>query len=686
MSQDSDRRGAAQHYGAAVVCGGVSVVVGVLVLLGWLLGIPLLKSVLPGLVTMKANTALAFALAGGALVLLAIVPPTRTRMISGRALASVVALIGGLTLAEYAFGANFGIDQLLFREAPGAIAVVIPGRMAPTTALCFVLTGAALTLINSDWIRGFRPAEASAGLLALIGLVSLTEYAAGVEIFFSWARYTPMALHTAALFIVLAAGVALARPERGIVGLVRSEGNRDEWRVYLTLVGSLCLLLIACVVAYAGLAQSVALTRTVSADQEARRQVVSLFGDLQDIETGSRGYVITGDVSYLQPYEVAMSRAEGDLASLKASLVGDTGQAKRAEQLTPLVRERISIARTVVETRQTKGFEPAVKLVDSGQGKQVMDSIRAVMGQIDSAALEVLDSEQVKQSAVNQRVRGVLGGVAVLALVTVVLTLAAIHGDFKRRKLVGEQITSLNAELMLRAQRLTVANDELEAFAYSVSHDLRAPLRAIDGFSLALAEDYAPALDDTANDYISRVRAATQRMGDLIDDLLALSRVSRAELVRREVDLSAMAREIADDLAASDSDRAVELTIADNISASADPKLIRSVLENLLGNAWKFTGNHDHARIEFGAEATDNGRAFFVKDDGAGFDMAYADKLFGVFQRLHASDEFPGTGVGLASVARIVRRHGGTVWATGEIDKGGTFFFTLDEVDQVGKG
>ena len=227
------------------------------------------------------------------------------------------------------------------------------------------------------------------------------------------------------------------------------------------------------------------------------------------------------------------------------------------------------------------------------------------------------------------------------------------------------------------ASQLEAANKELEAFSYSVSHDLRAPLRSLDGFSQALLEDYHDRLDDAGRDFLQRVRGASQRMGTLIDDLLSLSRVTRGELQVGEVDLSALAAATAADLKKSDPARDVTFAISPDLVVRADAGLMRIVLQNLLGNAWKFTGKRASAHVEVGAQAHDGRRAFFVRDDGAGFDMAYAAKLFGAFQRLHGAAEFPGSGIGLATVQRIILRHGGEVWAEGVPDRGATIYFTL---------
>jgi signal transduction histidine kinase len=251
-----------------------------------------------------------------------------------------------------------------------------------------------------------------------------------------------------------------------------------------------------------------------------------------------------------------------------------------------------------------------------------------------------------------------------------------------RAERVGLQLEETNRELentnrnLEEANReLEGANRELETFSYSVSHDLRAPLRSIEGFSQILLEDYAPQLGEEARGYLGRVRAASRRMALLIDDLLDLSGVTRSALRRQTVDLSAVAREVAAELQKSRPGREVRFVIADGLTANGDPRLLRIALENLLGNAFKFTEKQPHATVEFGAD--DDRPTYYVRDNGVGFDMAYATKLFGAFQRLHGTENFEGTGIGLATVQRIVQRHGGRVWAEGEVGKGATFFFTL---------
>jgi DNA-binding response OmpR family regulator len=275
---------------------------------------------------------------------------------------------------------------------------------------------------------------------------------------------------------------------------------------------------------------------------------------------------------------------------------------------------------------------------------------------------------------------------------------ARVRAQIRRKQL--EQETRRVREQLLRSEReasearaahelaetraalieeLERKNRALEAFSYSVSHDLRAPLRSIDGFSQALMEDHLEQLDAKAQSYLVRVRAAAQRMAELIDDLLELSRVSRSELRRERVDLSLLAREVASELQRRTPQRRAEVVIGAGLVVSADARLLKIVLENLLENAWKFTSQVAVAEIEVGQTGSGDDAVYFVRDNGAGFSMAYADKLFRPFQRLHSEQEFPGTGIGLATIQRVIERHGGRAWADGEVGRGATFFFTLPE-------
>jgi PAS domain S-box-containing protein len=390
----------------------------------------------------------------------------------------------------------------------------------------------------------------------------------------------------------------------------------------------------------------------------------------------------------------------GDLVSMLADL-----------GLAALRRERERDALQESEERYRQLFEAesdAVFLIDNETGR-ILEANSAASAMYGYSRDELLELTNEDLSAEPEKTQAVTHGTPVIAdnVVTIPLRMhrrkdrsdlpveitgrffvregRAVHmaaiRDITARKRAEEEILRLNAELerrvLERTAELQNANRELESFAYSVSHDLRQPLRALDGFSKILLEDYGTKLDDEGRSHLERIRAADVRMTALIDGLLELSRLNRGELSRELLDLSEMARHAAERLAETDPARHVEFDIADGLEAYADRRLVRALLANLLDNAWKFTAGHETARIEIGAEDVAGEYVFSVRDDGAGFDMAYADKLFGAFQRLHSPGEFEGLGIGLATVQRIVRRHGGRVWAKGEVEKGATLFFTL---------
>jgi len=247
--------------------------------------------------------------------------------------------------------------------------------------------------------------------------------------------------------------------------------------------------------------------------------------------------------------------------------------------------------------------------------------------------------------------------------------------------LVFQDITArkqIEVTLEQAKERAENTSREFEAFSYAVAHDLRAPLRAIDGFSQALLEDYPAALDEVGQGYLAQVRAAAKYMAQLIDSLLALARLTHGGVEIEPVDLSALAHESISRLRATDPQRRVDVVIADGVLGRGDPAMLGLVLDNLLGNAWKYTRSRETAQIEFGYHPEQARTTYFVKDNGIGFDMAYSDKLFGVFQRLHAVEAFEGTGIGLATAKKVLQRHGGQIWAHGEVGVGATFFFTLN--------
>jgi signal transduction histidine kinase len=460
-----------------------------------------------------------------------------------------------------------------------------------------------------------------------------------------------------------------------------------------------------------------------SADTRDRAQQVLIA--LLDLETGARGFALTGDDNYLKPYKEALARLPQAVAALRA-VVAEGNEYRLFENLAMHVERRLRIAEEVVALGQ-RGVPSGDPVLNRRliEGKREMTSARAELDTLLATQQQLVEQSEDELRRIRQRLIPIVwitflggftgAGTAMYLFATgIARRVAALRRNAERlaqgerlrhevsrghdeigqldRAMRRAAITIRERDHALRALNSTleqslheqqILNRELEAFSYSVSHDLRAPLRSIDGFAQALREDWGDRLDEAGQDHLSRVRNAAQRMGRLIDDLLKLSRLSRTQIQRIDVNLSQLARSIASELHERNPTRDVAWRIDDNLQASCDPALARIMLENLLGNAWKFTSKTANACIEFTVVPERDPTTFVVRDNGAGFDMKYADKLFAPFQRLHGEREFPGTGIGLATVQRIVHKHGGSVRTRAEIGRGASFFFTLEPSDGV---
>jgi len=401
------------------------------------------------------------------------------------------------------------------------------------------------------------------------------------------------------------------------------------------------------------------------------------------------------------PVEISLSPLETDQGLLIISIIRDISARKQAEQARRAVEAQY---RELVENlpvgvyRDTPGPEgrflevnPAMAAMFEATSSEELLTHRVSELYCDPAARIAFSDKVMQQGHVHAEevcMQTLCGGRFHAAITAVAKQDSAgaiyfdgIVEDISARKESEERIKRLNDSLRERAAELETSNRELEAFSYSVSHDLRAPLRAMDGFSRILLDQYADRLDEKGVDRLNRVRAAAQQMSMLIDDLLNLSRVSRSELHREVVDLSALAGEVLEGLRQSAPERTMQCAVQPGLSVRGDARLLRVVLENLLGNAWKFTGGRAAARIDVGSRPEGKDLSYFVRDNGAGFDMTYADKLFGAFQRLHDANEFPGTGIGLATVQRVIHKHGGRIWAQSAVGHGATFYFTLQQAE-----
>lgn len=866
------------------VAGALAASTGVLVLIGWAFDIPGLKSLNPGWVAMKANTALGFILLGAALLAAEADEADAGGgfSVAARFCALAAGLLGFLTLLQYLTGVGLGIDQLLFVEAPGTIPAAHLGRMAPNSALCFILLGAALSL-QSAKIKVLEAVSLPALLAALaaaLGLGAVISYLHLDSGSLGWAGKTPMAAHTGGLFLALGAAI-IAGERRNLAGSTRVDFSKHLRLKIVTATGlAVSFILYSAAQRQSDIANLSRYRSFLLAD-ELRHS-----GD--DLTRMARTYVATGDAVYKRRFQDILEIRDGirprpenysrpywdlmlkdgvvprptgapavallelmrqagfteaefhKLEEAKANsdaltapereamaLVESTGpraSADRAKALNLLFDERYHLAkagvmgpindfmamvdeRTRVSVAAAQGRAEvfryflalfilslcfvlwrayvALSRTLGGSVEEVHshlarigggdfsapltqpegsnDTVLAWLAQMQAKLGDSAAALQKSQSLLTQAEKlGKVGGWEIdvetkqlawtetvydiheldstgratveqgvnfytpasrpiieqalrraiekgepfdveLEIITAKGNLRSVHAigkadlagrkvagffqDITERKRAEGDIRRLNAELeqrvAVRTAQLESINKELEAFCYSVSHDLRAPLRSIDGFSLALLEDYEMKLDAEGQQHLHRIRGSAQFMGVLIDDMLKLSRLSRVKFTSQSLDLSALVSAVAGNLKEAHPDRAVECIIEKGVTVDGDAHLLRLVLENLIGNAWKFTGKQPKAKVEFGVVRSGGEAVHFVRDNGAGFDMKYSNKLFGAFQRLHTTEEFPGTGIGLVTVQRILARHGGRVWAEAGPGKGATFYFTLGTLKEA---
>lgn len=426
-------------------------------------------------------------------------------------------------------------------------------------------------------------------------------------------------------------------------------------------------------------------------------QLEKILSSVKDAESSTRGYANSGDPELLRYYTQAREDLPGEIDAFAKLTADNPVQVARVPMLREAMETRLKIMQTNIALHQAGDVNGYTALIRSGTGRAQMQHVRDLVNGSEAEERRLL---VVRQAATRTNHSRSVFSIFLASAIDFLLVIVMFRYFARERRLRVEtehvnehlalanaaveassaEIQELNRSLEERvAQRtaeLATTNRELEAFSYSVSHDLRAPLRTIDGFSLALEEDYAEAVGDTGRDYIRRVRTGVQRMGSLIDALLQLSRITRAEITREEVNLSQVAEEIATELRDGDGEaHAVHFTIEPGMHAEADAKLLRVALDNLIGNAVKFSSRTEHPEVAVGWDEKE--QAWFVRDNGAGFDMQYADKLFGAFNRLHGDKDFKGSGIGLATVARVVRRHHGRIWAQSVVNHGATFWFTL---------
>jgi len=452
------------------------------------------------------------------------------------------------------------------------------------------------------------------------------------------------------------------------------------------------------VMAYRANSSFVGWNNLVAHTREVLGTLEKFSTDVKSGQVAAVDYYANGSEQQVKVFEAAQADAHKTLVELRPQISDNPTQLKNLDTLSPLADQAMNLLGSVIQLhREGKTGPEGLKSVNE-EARRITPPLVKALADMTSEENLLLETRTAEAgiTATKARRLQVGGGISAVVLLIFICLLflrensirANVEGKLEdtnsqleqRIDQITRDITErkrLEEGMRVRTAQLEIANKELEAFCYSVSHDLRAPLRGIDGFSQALLQDCGDQLSSQGKEYLKRVCAATHRMGVLIDDLLNLSRITRAEMSFETVDLSQMASAIAHDLRAEDPGRKAEFIIAQDLRTKGDPHLIQVVLQNLIGNSWKFASKQELTRIEIGRNDSNGSSSFYITDNGAGFDSAHADRLFGAFQRLHSVSEFPGTGVGLATVQRIVHRHGGKIWANAEVDRGATFHFTL---------
>ncbi len=435
--------------------------------------------------------------------------------------------------------------------------------------------------------------------------------------------------------------------------------------------------------------------------QDVLRKSDHVLMDILNIETGSRGYLLTGDVLFLEPYNNAETIIKSNIEELLILTKDNLNQQSRIDSLKIMVENRLVFTKNSIEVRKRNGLNETEKIVEYEKGKILTDKIRIILANVNSEELSLLKLRKQALEKDTQNFTFMFIALFIIIVTALITVYFVITSNLRTREKTEEKLLQLNKELVFQneekekraaelilankdliiaEEKLIAVNNELESFTYSVSHDLRAPLRAINGYAKILQEDYALRLDTDGMSSLNAIQSNSKKMGVLIDDLLAFSRLGRKVATTSEINMTVLVNSVRVEELIGNSNE-LEFTIQELLPAMGQQELIKQVWVNLISNAIKFSKYRPKPRIEIGSYLKDNLVVYYIKDNGAGFDMQYYDKLFGVFQRLHSQEEFEGTGIGLAIVQKIVARHNGTAWAESKLNEGSCFYFSLPSIN-----
>lgn len=542
-------------------------------------------------------------------------------------------------------------------------------QMAFASALCFTFTAFVLTLefYNSK----LRVIKILLSIFTLmLSLAVLISYGYNTDVIHNYMLFQGMSFPTAFVFFIL----HLIWLSVQIVEYVPQNIHKQDRPIYV----GFFIIFIAFILL--GLTSSQGLIRLMETHkeqiiiQERIKNLEYLIVDLLGAETGGRGYVITADEHYLEPFYAAEQKYKSYIDTLQVEKL-TPDQKVRLREVEDLANQKISYVREMVKLRKQQGLQKASQYISIDKGKEIMDHIRRQVNDMIHAEMKYSRTQaDLNEKHSSWTLLALIWGTLIAAF-----SLASCFVFYRRndvRRIAAEsRIADLNKELQIKLKETETLNKEMESFSYSVSHDLRAPLRAMAGFGNILLEDLSSKLGPSDVDYLKRIVAASEKMSRLIDGLLVLSRLSRAHTKREMVDVLLIVENLTKDFERVEGYRHVTFKFEAGKKIWADEILFQLLLQNLIGNAWKFTSKQESPKVEIGSFIKEKHTVFYVKDNGAGFDMKYVDKLFGTFQRLHFEHEFQGTGIGLATSRRIVNMHNGEIWAEGKKNEGAAFYF-----------
>ncbi len=656
----------------ARLCGLLAALIALLALAGWTSGIRTLASWGADNIPMAPSTALLFLLLGTALITV----PHRRRglLLAARAGAMLIVAVSLLRIAELVTGIPPLVDWFRFMSPEEYLHGVPLGRMAAVTAIIFLISGGSLLFMTLP--RASGTTYDVAGMLAIVagamGCAFGLGYLTGTPILYS-GDTIPMAPSTAAGFTLVGAGILVALVVTDVPELGQREG-RLRLSVGRKVLGGFGLALAAVfyvsVLAYNNTIHLLGSARLVAHTNEVLGELEGTIASVKAVESSSRGFVITGDDQMQARAENDSVEVEGHLERLRGLIADNERQQLRVAAIELLIRNQVMFNRQIILARRDMGLPAATDSLRRGAGAAGMQEIRNIADAMEREERLLLRDRSRESEA---DVRNAIGTYALLMLIVFcILTgiYVIVHRDLTGRLRAEEESRKL-------AVRLEASNRDLEGFGYSISHDLRAPLRHIDGFGQRLLRHAGDSLDTEGRRYLNIILESVRHMGILIEDLLTFSRVGQADILLSRIDTDELVRDVIRNLEGQCAGRDIDWQIGHLPEVSADPSMLRLVLINLIDNAVKYTRPRSGTRIEIGAIERGSEKEFCVRDNGVGFDMQYADKLFGVFQRLHPAAEFEGTGIGLANVRRIIQRHGGRTWAEGTVGQGAAFFFTL---------